>query len=225
VRRRLLRALKWLAVAALVVPPLLVVAYRFVPVPLTPLMAIRAIGDGADIDRTWVPLTAMSRHAPRAAVAAEDNLFCRHGGFDWGSIEDTIDDYVAGRRTRGASTISMQTAKNVFLWPGRDFVRKGLEAYLTVLIELAWPKQRILEVYLNVAEWGEGVYGIEAAARAHFGKRAAALTAREAALLAVVLPNPREWSPRRPTDYVAGRARVVERRVGQLGELLDCLPR
>ncbi|MGE0746270.1 MAG: transglycosylase domain-containing protein, partial [Rhodospirillales bacterium] len=137
----------------------------------------------------------------------------------------TIDDYVAGRRTRGASTISMQTAKNVFLWPGRDFLRKGLEAYLTVMIELLWPKSRIIEVYLNVAEWGRGIYGIEAAAQAHFGKPAAALGAREAALLAVVLPSPREWSPRRPSDYVAGQARVVQRRVGQLGALLDCLPR
>ncbi|MGE0748872.1 MAG: transglycosylase domain-containing protein, partial [Rhodospirillales bacterium] len=129
-RRFILRTLKWLAVGLVGVPLALTLVYRFVPVPLTPLMVIRAVADGDGIDRTWVPLSSVSRHAPRAAIAAEDNLFCRHGGFDWGSIEDTIDDYVAGRRTRGASTISMQTAKNVFLWPGRDFLRKGLEAYL-----------------------------------------------------------------------------------------------
>jgi monofunctional biosynthetic peptidoglycan transglycosylase len=117
----------------------------------------------------------------------------------------------------------MQTAKNLFLWPGRDFVRKGIEAYLTVLIELIWSKRRIMEVYLNVAEWDDGVYGVGAAARAHFGKPAASLTRREAALLAAVLPNPREWSPSRPSSFIAGRADTITRRIAQLGPLLACV--
>jgi monofunctional biosynthetic peptidoglycan transglycosylase len=124
---------------------------------------------------------------------------------------------------RGASTLSMQVAKNLFLWPGRDFARKGMEAYITVFIELLWSKRRIMEVYLNIAEWGDGLYGIEAAARKHFGKPAAALTPREAALLAAVLPNPREWSPAPPSPYIAGRADVIGRRAGQLGALLACV--
>jgi monofunctional biosynthetic peptidoglycan transglycosylase len=159
---------------------------------------------------------------PRAVIAAEDNLFCEHQGFDWRAIGEAAEDYAAGKRVRGASTISMQVAKNLFLWPGRDFARKGMEAYLTVIVELLWSKRRIMEVYLNIAEWGDGVFGIGAAAHAHFGKPASTLTGREAALLAAVLPNPREWSPVRPTAYIAGRADVIMRRTGQLGPLLAC---
>jgi len=124
---------------------------------------------------------------------------------------------------RGASTISQQTAKNVFLWPGRSYVRKALEAWLTLYIETLWSKRRIIEVYLNVAEWGDGIYGAEAAARHHFNTSAGALTAHQAALLAAVLPNPRAWSAGRPGPYVSGRARTLERRATQLGDLLDCV--
>ena len=164
-----------------------------------------------------MPLDRVAASVPRAVIASEDNLFCEHSGFDWRAIGDAAEEYAAGRRMRGASTISMQVAKNLFLWPGRDFVRKGIEAYLTVFVELLWSKRRIMEVYLNIAEWGDGIYGVDAAARAHFGKAPAALTPREAALLAAVLPNPREWSPARPTPYIAGRSDVIARRVAQLG--------
>jgi monofunctional biosynthetic peptidoglycan transglycosylase len=157
-------------------------------------------------------------------IAAEDNLFCTHHGFDLGSLQDAFDDWQDDRRTRGASTISMQTSKNLFLWPGRDFVRKGAEAYVTAWMELLWPKTRIAEVYLNIAEWGPGLYGAEAAARAYFKKPAADLSRREAALLAAVLPNPRAWSPARPTAYIARRAATLQRRMTQLGPaLLACI--
>lgn len=210
------------AAAVLLVGPALVIAlYGFVPPPITPLMVIRYV-EGAGLDKDWIPLERVSAHVPRAVIAAEDNLFCEHAGFDWASMRDAVDDYVAGRRTRGASTISMQTAKNLFLWPGRSFVRKGIEAYLTVLIELLWSKRRIMEVYLNIAEWGDGVYGIEAAARAHFRKSAASLSEREAALLAAVLPKPREWSPVRPSHFIAERARTIAVRIDQLGPMLSC---
>ena len=220
--KRLLRLLALLLGIVLALPVLLVALYAVVPPPLTPLMALRWF-DGAAIRKTWTPLERIAPAVPRAVIASEDNRFCEHAGFDWQAIGDAAEDYAAGKRLRGASTISMQVAKNLFLWPGRDFARKGVEAYITVFIELLWSKRRIMEVYLNIAEWGDGLYGIGAAARAHFGKTAAALTPREAALLAAVLPNPREWSPARPTPYIAGRADVILRRVDQLGTLLACV--
>jgi monofunctional glycosyltransferase len=216
------RLLFWLAAAVLVAPPALIALYAIVPPPLTPLMALRWF-DGAAIRKTWVPLDRVAVAVPRAVIASEDNIFCEHAGFDWRAIGDAAEGYAEGKRLRGASTISMQVAKNLFLWPGRDFLRKGLEAYLTVFVELLWSKRRIMEVYLNIAEWGDGIYGIDAAARAHFGKAPSSLAPREAALLAAVLPNPREWSPARPTAYIAGRSEVIARRVGQLGPLLACV--
>lgn len=222
--KRFFRFLLWIAVILLVGPVVLTAVIGVVPPPATPLMALRS-ADGVAIRKEWTPLDRISTHVPRAVIAAEDNLFCEHRGFDWRAIGDAAEDYAAGKRIRGASTISMQVAKNLFLWPGRDFVRKGAEAYLTVIVELLWSKRRIMEVYLNIAEWGDGVFGIGAAAKTHFGKPAAALTAREAALLAAVLPNPREWSPVRPTAYIAGRADVIMRRTGQLGPLLACVIR
>jgi monofunctional glycosyltransferase len=220
--KRLIRLFIWLAAILLVAPVLMIALYAIIPPPITPLMALRWM-DGAEIRKTWTPLDRVAPAVPRAVIASEDNLFCEHSGFDWRAIGDAADDYATGKRMRGASTISMQVAKNLFLWPGRDFVRKGIEAYITVFVELLWSKRRIMEVYLNIAEWGDGLYGIDAAARARFGKAAAALTPREAALLAAVLPNPREWSPDRPTAYIAGRADVIARRVGQLGPLLACM--
>ena len=159
----------------------------------------------------------------RAVVAAEDNRFCEHFGFDLQAIETAIEDYMEGERLRGASTISMQTAKNLFLWPGRSLLRKGLEAYLTAMIEVLWSKRRIIEVYLNVAEWSGGVYGIESAAQRSFGKSAKQLTRWEASLLASVLPNPRARSAVRPDAALRAKARKVSQRIGQLGPLLDCL--
>jgi monofunctional biosynthetic peptidoglycan transglycosylase len=206
----------------LLAPPVLLLIYRFLPVPITPLMVIRLI-EGEGLDRTWVPLAAIAPALPRAVVAAEDNRFCEHFGFDWPALEGQIDALLAGERVRGASTITMQTAKNLFLWPGRDLVRKALEAWLTPQVELLLPKRRIVEVYLNVAEFGPGIYGAEAAARAYFGKPARDLSAREAALLAAILPSPRDWSPVRPTRYIQGRARTIRTRIEQLGPMLDCI--
>ncbi|MDJ0934712.1 MAG: monofunctional biosynthetic peptidoglycan transglycosylase [Kiloniellales bacterium] len=220
--RRLARALLWLSILGVAVPLGVVAAYRVVPPPMTPLMVIR-LAEGESMERDWTSLAQISPHAVKAVIAAEDNLFCSHRGFDWDALMQALAEHRRGERLRGASTISMQTAKNVFLWPGRSLFRKGLEAYLTPLIELAWGKRRIIEIYLNVAEWGRGIYGIEAAAQRHFGKRAARLSRWEAALLAAVLPNPRAWSASNPGPFVRQRARVYLRRMEQLGPLLDCV--
>lgn len=209
-RHLLLRVL--LALVLVTLAP--VVAYRFVNPPVTPLMLIRHFADGAPIHKTWEPLGRIAPALVRAVVSSEDERFCVHHGFDWVQMREAWRQFLAGRRRpRGASTISMQTAKNVFLWPGRSLLRKGIEAYFTALIEVVWGKPRVMEVYLNVIEWGPGIYGAEAAARAYFGHSAATLSAHEAALLAAVLPNPREMSPRRPSAYVEGRAAAIRARM------------
>jgi len=210
--RRLWRILAYIAAAVLLLPVFAVVAYRFVPPPMTPLMVIRA-ANGAPIRKHWVPLARISPALVRAVVASEDEKFCFHHGFDWDQLGDAWKDWRTGHALRGASTISMQTAKNLFLWPGRSFVRKGIEAYITVLLELFWSKQRIIEIYLNVIEWGNGIYGAEAASRLYFGKPASALTPREAALFAAVLPNPRRWSPAHPDAYIEDRAATIRARM------------
>jgi monofunctional biosynthetic peptidoglycan transglycosylase len=169
-----------------------------------------------------VPIEAVAPALRRSVVAAEDNLFCEHWGFDIQAMRGEIAAWRRGERPRGASTISMQTVKNLLLWPGRDPVRKVIEAWLTPQLELLWPKRRILEVYLSIAEFGPGVYGAEAAARTYFGKPAADLTRGEAARLAAVLPAPLDWSAAKPGPYVRRRAATIERRVGQLGPLLAC---
>jgi monofunctional biosynthetic peptidoglycan transglycosylase len=219
---RLRRILLGGFLALLLLPTALLLAYRYVPVPITPLMVIRLV-EGEGLRRQWVALAEVAPVLPQAVVAAEDNRFCEHAGFDWQELGGQIDALLAGERARGASTITMQTAKNLFLWPGRDLVRKALEAWLTPQIELLWPKHRIVEVYLNVAELGPGIYGAEAAAQAHFGKPASALTRREAALLAAILPSPRAWDPGRPTSYLERRARTIRTRIEQLGPMLACL--
>jgi len=178
---------------------------------------------GEGLSKDWRSLGDISPYLPQAVIASEDNRFCVHRGFDWTELHGQLDRAIAGQSTRGASTISMQVAKNVLLWPGRDPMRKLLEAALTPQLELFWNKRRIMEVYLNVAETGPGLYGAEAAARRYFGKSADGLTRHEAALIAAVLPNPRVWSPARPTGYIRARARTIERRMGQLGPLLDCV--
>ncbi|MEX2647573.1 MAG: monofunctional biosynthetic peptidoglycan transglycosylase [Alphaproteobacteria bacterium] len=196
--------------------------FAVVPPPATPLMVARLL-EGEGWSRDWVPLEAISPSLVAAVIAAEDNLFCAHRGFDWESMEDALSDIERGRRVRGASTISMQTAKNLFLWPDSSVLRKLLEPYPTLVLELLWSKRRIIEVYLNVAEWAPGVYGAAAAARHHFGKEPADLSRREAALLAVVLPNPLKFSAGKPSDYVRQRASVIMRRMSQLDGLLGCV--
>lgn len=203
----------------------LVILYRFVPVPVTPLMVIRLAEQAFDskkemrLYKDWVSIEKMSRHAPQAVVAAEDQKFMDHRGFDFEAMEKAWENNKKGNRIKGASTITQQTVKNVFLWPSRSYVRKGLEAYFTVLVELLWSKERILEVYLNVIEMGEGVYGIEAAAQTYFNKSASKLSQSQAALIAAVLPNPRRWSPARPTGYIRGRQAWIMRQMNNLAPL------
>jgi monofunctional biosynthetic peptidoglycan transglycosylase len=180
----------------------------------------------SDIQYTWVPLERIAPVLARSVLTAEDQNFCTHPGFDTAALQKAIDQYFdedEDGTLRGGSTISQQTAKNVFLWPGRTWLRKGLETWLTVYIEAMWPKQRIMEVYLNVVEWAPGVYGAEAAAQHHFKKSAAKLTPREAALLAAVLPNPRRWNASNPGPYVRGRGESLEARAERIGTLAGCV--
>ncbi len=214
--RRLGRILFFAIVGGLVASIFFAALYRVVPPPVTPLMLIRRV-EGYGIAKSWRPIDAMSPNLVHAAMAGEDAKFCEHRGFDWDAIRDAWRRYRAGTGgLRGASTISMQTAKNVFLWPGRDWIRKGLEAYFTVLIELAWGKRQIVETYLNVVEWGPGVYGAETAAQFYFHKNAGALGADEAARLAAILPDPLKWSASRPDRYVAGRAAFIRAQMPDL---------
>lgn len=196
---------------------LLVVAlYRVLPVWATPLMFIRAAegigGDGpVTWHHTWTPLSEMSPSLPVAVMASEDQRFLMHSGFDFDAIEKAARHNMHSKRKFGASTISQQTAKNVFLWPGRSWVRKGLEVYFTWLIELMWGKERIMEVYLNSIEMGPGIYGAEAVAEEHFDKTAAQLSRADCALVAATLPNPRKFSSKDPSPYMRQRQRTIER--------------
>lgn len=182
-------------------------------VPPSILMGQRAM-QGQDVRHEAVPLTRISPHLVYAVIGAEDSRFCSHDGFDTEAIREALADLRSGARRRGASTISQQTAKNLFLWNGGGWVRKGMEAWFTLLIETGWPKRRIMEAYLNIAEWGDGLFGAEAAAQARFGVSAADLSPRQAALLAAVLPNPNDWRVDPPGQYVAGRAGTLEARAG-----------
>ena len=194
----------------------LAMLYRSAPPPVTPLMLLR-LAEGYGIHKGWRPLDDISPALIRAVMASEDQRFCRHFGFDWGAIEAAWEQYQSGDDgLLGASTISMQTAKNVFLWPARNWLRKALEAYFTALIELAWSKRRIIEVYLNVVEWGPGIYGAEAAAEHYFHKPAARLNATEAARLAAVLPDPLDRSASRPDEDVLERSAFALRQMPRL---------
>lgn len=197
-----------------------VILFRFVPVPVTPLMIIRAVNpQGTDTQKErerhwqhqWVSYDEISSWMPRAVVASEDGRFYEHHGFDFKEIKNAIDEGKAGKRQRGASTISQQTAKNVFLWPGHSWVRKGLEAYFTVLIELFWSKERIMEVYLNSIEMGAGIYGVEAASQHYFGCTAKELSKPRAALIALCLPSPLKRDPAHPSSYMRRRQRTIMR--------------
>jgi monofunctional biosynthetic peptidoglycan transglycosylase len=190
-----------------------VLVHALVPPPTTLLMVTQAVA-GQGLDYRWRSLDEISPRLVEAVIASEDARFCSHDGFDFEAIQKAMDSNARGRRVRGASTISQQTAKNVFLWPGRGWVRKGLEAGYTVLIETVWSKRRIMEVYLNVAEWAPGVYGAEAAARHWYGKGAQDLTTREAARLAAILPSPRRYSASAPGPYVRRRTARVQAAMG-----------
>lgn len=196
----------------------LLLLYRLVPPPST-LMLGRWL-TFRSVERDWVPLSQISPHLIRAVIASEDQRFCSHAGVDWGELNAVLQD--DDGPSRGASTLTMQTAKNLFLWPSRSYLRKGLELPMALAIDLAWPKRRVIEVYLNIAEWGDGVFGAEAAAQRHFGKPAARLTPTEAARLAGALPNPILRNPSRPSRALQSAAGRVQRRMNQLGPLGNC---
>lgn len=211
------RLVRWALLGGLlfiVIGPIAVVAlYRVVPPPITWLMVQRTF-EGRGFDRRWVPLNQISPQLVRAVIASEDSGFCQHHGFDIAAIEKALHHNAVSERIRGGSTISQQTAKNVFLWPHRDWVRKGLETWFTVLIEGIWGKPRIMEVYLNSIEWGPGVYGAEAAAQANFHVSAAHLAPAQAARLAAIIPKPLSWRAGAPGPYVRRRSGTIVARAG-----------
>ncbi|MFQ5564255.1 MAG: monofunctional biosynthetic peptidoglycan transglycosylase [Parvularculaceae bacterium] len=209
------RVIGWVAVLLFFGSLIWAAALRFTPPGGTLLMVERS-WQGQSVRREWAPLEDISPHLVRAVIAAEDTRFCRHYGVDLEAIDEALEESKNGKRLRGASTISQQTAKNVFLWNGRSWLRKGGEAWFTLLIETFWPKRRIMEVYLNVAEWGDGLFGAEAAAKERFGVSAKNLTPYQAALLAAVLPNPKKWRVDPPGPYVRSRARTLRARMGQV---------
>lgn len=200
---------------------LIVVAYKFIPVYYTPLMLIRTIeqfqeGKKLKLAHSWVPLDKIAQPLVQAVVASEDNLFLDHNGFDLEQIQKARSEAEKGGRVRGASTISQQTAKNVFLWPGKSYIRKGIEAYFTLLMEWIWGKERIMEVYLNSIEMGDGIYGAQAVAQAHFQKDAYQLDRNEAALIAASLPNPRKFDSGHPSPYMLKRQAKIVSLMGKL---------
>lgn len=196
----------------------LVLLFKWVPVPFTPLMAIRYFErPEEEINHNWVAKEKIPRHLQLAVIASEDQNFVSHNGFDFEAIEKAIEDNRQGKRIRGASTISQQTAKNVFLWPGRTWLRKGLETYFTFLIETFWSKERILEVYLNSIEMGSGVYGAEAAAQYWFHKSVGNLSIAEAAAIAAILPNPRKYKANPASNYIQQRKNWIMRQMQNYG--------
>ncbi len=201
-----------------------VLLYKFINPPITYLMVQRGFERKADgksfkIDKQWLSFYELSNNLKKAAIAGEDANFMQHNGFDFEAMQKAFKKNQKGKKLRGGSTISQQTAKNVFLWPGRSYIRKGFEAYFTFLIELCWSKNRILEVYLNVIEMGDGVYGAEKACQKYYGKSATSLSKAQAALLIAVLPNPRKWSPAEPTNYLSHRQYLILRNMRNLGKI------
>ena len=217
--KKVLRLLTRIVLGFLIISILSTLFFRFIPVPATPLMIIRyfEMEDGK-IDKDWKSLEEISPNLPLAVVTAEDQKFEEHFGFDLDAIEKAVkyNEKHKGKKVKGASTISQQTAKNVFLWPGRSWVRKGLEVYFTFLIEILWSKERIMEMYLNVIEMGPGVYGAEAAAQYYFDKPAAKLTKSESATIAAILPNPIRWSASKPTRYIIKKRNWILRHMGKI---------
>jgi len=220
---RLLRILLRMTAVVLLLPIPILAVYKFFPPPITPLMVIRLV-EGEGLSRQYRPMTLISENLPFAVIAGEDNRFCQHWGVEIDDFQEQVELSLRGGRARGASTITMQLAKNLFLWPGRSPVRKALEIWLTPYLELILGKDRIMELYLNVAEFGPGIYGAEAAARFHFNKPASRLNEREATLLASILPNARKFSASVPSGYVLDRAATLRTRMDQLSDnATECL--
>jgi len=216
--RRVALALLILAGAVL----LSIVVFRFVNPPITTVMVVERLS-GATLKRQWVPLEKISRNLRLAVVSSEDGNFCAHWGVDWGAVKDAVEAAHSLKGVRGASTIPMQTAKNLYLWNQRNYLRKAVEVPLAYLMTAIWPKRRMMEVYLNIAQWGPGVFGAEAASRYYFRKPAAALTRRQAVLLAVALPNPRRRNPAKPSRRMLLIADTIERRLPFMVERADCV--
>ena len=223
--KRVRLILRWAVCLFFAFSFLSVLAYRWIPVKVTPLMLIRCCqqmgrGEKIRLKNHWVSMDeGMTPDMPLAVVASEDQRFMTHHGFDFDAISKAWDERQGGKRKRGASTISQQTAKNVFLWPGGGWFRKGLEAYFTILIELMWDKHRIMEVYLNVIETGDGIYGVDAVAWQHFGRGADRLTRANCALIAATLPNPLKYSSKEPSRYMLKRQTQIMRQMRNLGRL------
>jgi monofunctional biosynthetic peptidoglycan transglycosylase len=220
IARFLYKALLWFLGVSL----FLVVFFKFVPVPFTPLMAIRAVenklnGKEMYCSHDWVSLEDISRNMQKAVIASEDGTFLTHHGFDFDAIQKAIKNNEKGRKLKGGSTISQQTAKNVFLWQGRSYFRKALEAYFTVLIEIIWGKERIMEVYLNSIEMGDGVYGVQSATEHWYGKKASDLTKMEAAGIAAILPNPRKFKASNSSSYIERRKSRIVKHMRYVGKL------
>ncbi len=220
--KKMTKILLWSSGGFCILTILLVLVLKWFPVYVTPLVLLRSTeyafeGKWVSIQKDWTPIERISPHLQRAVIASEDPKFLSHSGFDFEAIAKAIDANKKRKIKLGASTISQQTAKNVFLYPSRTYLRKGLEAYFTVLIETFWDKKRILEVYLNVIELGPGIYGAEAAALHYYRKSALNLSLGEAQLFAAILPNPRRWNPKYPTNFVLRRRNFIRRNLGLLG--------
>ncbi len=214
--KRILRFIFKILLILFVISIISVIVFRFIPIPFTPLMVSRCIdqkmnGEEMILTHDWEPLENISENLQKAVIASEDQNFLIHNGFDFKAIEKAIEINQKGKRKLGASTITQQTAKNVFLWQGRSFLRKGLEAYFTVLIELIWNKERIMEVYLNSIEMGKGVYGAQAASQHWYGKNAADLNKEQAAGIAAILPNPLKFKASNSSNYIKRRKRKIVR--------------
>lgn len=209
-KKKILRILTKILIYFFAISISLTILYRFVPPPITFLMVQRMVEQKMDgkkikLKKDWVPMEEISSFMTRAAIASEDGRFLDHHGFDIEAMQKAYKHNQKNKRTKGGSTISQQVAKNVFLWPDRSYLRKGLEAYFTLLIEVFWSKERIMEVYLNCIEMGDGIYGIEAASNYYFKKSAKNLSKRESAVIAAILPNPRKWSASKPNAYIQKR--------------------
>ncbi len=214
--KKILKYIRYILVAFFGSSILSVIVLRFVPVYITPLMVIRCIQQASDgeelkMKHHWVPKEEISKHLPMAVIASEDNRFAGHWGFDFIEIRKAVKENKTRKKARGASTISQQTAKNVFLWPQSSWVRKGLEVYFTILIECFWSKERIMEVYLNSIEMGDGIYGAQAVAEEHFGTSAQDLTRSQCALIAASLPNPIRFNSGKPSPYMYKRQKQIMR--------------
>ena len=219
----LIRRIVMIAIALVVLPYLLVFVYALpFTRPVSTLMLSELVLFRG-YDRRWVSLDQISPNLVRSVMMSEDGQFCFHGGVDWNQMRGVVEDALDGEATRGASTIPMQTAKNLFLWNSRSFVRKAMELPLAVTADFVWSKRRLMEIYLNIAEWGPGIYGIEAAARYHFKVPASKLTSRQAALLAVSLPNPIDRNAGKPGRGLRSLAGVIERRARNSGEYIRCI--